>query len=95
MKEKLTSSNIYSFIDKTDTITNEIVGIFKEMDELPSVTTQASLNNMLVTLSKRIKNNEDLVLESTGEKLDKCSFDEWVQNTFGEYSAKMYMNSVQ
>lgn len=84
---------LYRIMDEEENITDDVVNILKELDVLPSVTTQASLNKMLVAVHDRLLNGEKVVI--SGKTMTVNDFNMWVHNTFEAYSANMYKNTIK
>ena len=91
----LNQKEMFDAIAHSKVITNEMVEILRELDVTESRVTQASLNSMLLDLRNRVIKGEKLVLESDNTIFkNKHIFDAWVQDTFDEYSVKLYMSSI-
>ena len=85
---------IYNHIEKAEIISKELTEILLEMDTTNSRVTQASLNDILVSLYNRIKVDKEDTFESTNNKLDCRAFIDWVDNNFTVYSANMLKDTL-
>ena len=90
-----TVEELYNGIEKDTIISKEITDTLLELDVLPSIGTQASLNDMLEIIYNRIKSGEQLKFECTNQYMNKESFIDWVQREFTEYSANMFSNIIK
>ena len=88
-----TMKELYEELEK-DTISKDALEIFKELDGTPSITTQASLNNMLLDLYKRVS-KEDITIETIGERVTKDEFTRWVNENLDEYSRNTFMEAIK
>ena len=79
---------------KGSNITKDVLDVFKEFDVTSSVTTQASLNNLLVDLYKRLP-KEDITIEGIGERVTPDEFRRWVDENLDEYSRNMFFDSIK
>lgn len=88
-------SDVFKSIKDDKIISKEITEIFLELDVMNSVTTQASLNDMLVDLRKRIKTEDIVVEQISGEnKTTVEEFDSWINDNFTVYSSRLYKETV-
>lgn len=88
-------SDVFKSIKDDKIISKEITEIFLELDVMNSVTTQASLNDMLVDLRKRIKTEDIVVEQISGEnKTTVEEFDSWIDDNFTVYSSRLYKETV-
>ena len=78
-------------------ITKEITDTLIELDQLPSTGTQVFLNDLIVSLYKRVMNgSDDIVVEAFGDKvMTSKDFTKWVEDNFTEYSTKLFKDSVK
>ncbi len=78
------------------TISKEITDTLIELDQLPSTGTQVYLNDLIVTLYKRVVDvNDDIVVEIFADKvITPKEFTEWVEKNFTEYSANLFKDSI-
>lgn len=90
-------NKLYETLSSSKEIKEEVTELLKDYDTLPSNTSQAALNNMLIDLRHRLENEGDVVVNgisgkdvTTPEKLD-----EWVDNNIGEYSRRMYYETLK
>lgn len=87
--------DVFKSIKDDKIISKEITEIFLELDVMNSVTTQASLNDMLVDLRKRIKTEDIVVEQISGEnKTTVEEFDSWIDDNFTVYSSRLYKETV-
>lgn len=88
-------SDVFKSIKENKVIYKEITGIFLELDVMNSVATQASLNDMLVDLRKRIETEDVVVEQISGEnKTTVEEFDSWIDNNFTVYSSRLYKETI-
>ena len=78
-------------------ITKEITDTLIELDQLPSTGTQVFLNELIVSLYKRVVDvNDDIVVEIFGEKvITPDEFTKWVEDNFTEYSTDLFKKSLE
>lgn len=83
-------------IEKENVIRLGVQKVLLELDTTPSVTTQASLNDMLVELYERVKASKDMKIETeAGENLINAGeFIAWVRDNFTEYSYEMFLDTI-
>lgn len=88
-------SDVFKSIKENKVISKEITGIFLELDVMNSVATQASLNDMLVDLRKRIETEDIVVEQISGEnKTTVEEFDSWIDSNFTVYSSRLYKETI-
>lgn len=88
-------SDVFKSIKEDKVISKEITGIFLELDVMNSVATQASLNDMLVDLRKRVETEDIVVEQISGEnKTTVEEFDSWIDNNFTVYSSRLYKETI-
>lgn len=77
-------------------ITKEITDTLIELDQLPSTGTQVFLNDLIVTLYKRVMDgSDDIVVEEFGDKvMTSKEFTKWVEDNFTEYSTNLFKESI-
>ena len=77
-------------------ISKEITDTLIELDQLPSTGTQVYLNELIVTLYKRVVDrSDDVIVEEFGDKvMDSADFTKWIEDNFTEYSANMFKKSI-
>ena len=77
-------------------ISKEITDTLIELDQLPSTGTQVFLNDLIVTLYKRVMDgSDDVVVEVFGDKvMTSVEFTKWVEDNFTEYSTKLFKDSI-
>lgn len=90
-----TIEELYNSIEKETLIKKEITDTLLELDMLPSMTTQASLNDMLETLYNRIKSGEQLKFECTDSIMSTNDFKDWVSRKFTLYSYEMFISTIK
>ena len=79
---------------KGNNITKDVLDVFKEFDVTNSSTTQASLNNLLLDLYKRLS-KEDITIEGIGERVTEDEFRRWVNENLDQYSRDMFFESIE
>ncbi len=77
-------------------ISKEVTDTLIELDQLPSTGTQVFLNDLIVTLYKRVMDgSDDVVVEVFGDKvITSAEFTKWVEDNFTEYSTKLFRDSI-
>ena len=81
-------------IDEEDIIPKEVTNELKILDELPSTTTQAALNDWLVAIAERIEKERIIISEIDSSKPATISmYENWVCGEFTQYSYNMFMNT--
>ncbi len=77
-------------------ITKEITDTLIELDQLPSTGTQVYLNDLIVTLYKRVVDvNDDITVDIFADKVITAEeFTKWIEDNFTEYSANMFKESI-
>ena len=86
----MTNQELYETVEKSTTITTEVTDIFLELDSTASMATQASLDELLETLYKRLK-EEKIVIEAIGEEpATQEQLKAWVEDNFDDYSIKLF-----
>lgn len=85
----MTNNELFKTVETSKEITKEVTDILLELDTTASVTTQASLNELLTTLYERL-DDEDINIEVIGDKVTKEQFKNWVEENFDDYSTDMF-----
>ena len=86
----MTNQELYETVEKSTTITTEVTDIFLELDSTASMATQASLDELLETLYRRLK-EEKIVIEAIGEEpATQEQLKAWVEDNFDDYSIKLF-----
>ena len=77
-------------------ITKEITDTLIELDQLPSTGTQVYLNDLIVTLYRRVVDvNDDITVDIFANKVIKPKeFIKWIDDNFTEYSATLFKESI-
>ncbi len=77
-------------------IKKEITDTLIELDQLPSTGTQVFLNDLIVTLYKRVMDgSDDIVVEVFGDKvMTSAEFAKWVEDNFTTYSTNLFKKSI-
>lgn len=77
-------------------ITKEITDTLIELDQLPSTGTQVYLNDLIVTLYKRVVDvNDDITVDIFADKVITAEeFKKWIEDNFTEYSANLFKESI-
>lgn len=82
-------------LKNTKFMSTDITNTLLELDVLPSVGTQADLNDMLVELYNNIVKHESIEFEAIkGIQVTPVVFVEWVRQHFTEYSYTMFFNTI-
>lgn len=91
----LSTNELYNVLQNETNISTEVSDILFELDSTGSVTTQASLNNMLVMLYRRIE-TETIIFKSISEQpLTTDSFIAWVEKNFDTYSVNLFKQELE
>ena len=77
-------------------ITKEITDTLIELDQLPSTGTQVYLNDLIVTLYKRVVDvNDDITVDIFADKVITAEeFKKWIEDNFTEYSVNLFKESI-
>ena len=89
-----TVKEIYNHIEKAEVISKELTDILLELDTTNSRVTQASLNDILMTLYNRIKSEEKTKFEVTDSYMNCEEFINWLYMNITTYSYNMFMESM-
>lgn len=91
------TEELYKSIETNKVITEDITNILLELDVTNSITTQASLNNLLVELRSRIKNENDIIINTINKDrpAKAYEFDAWILEKFTPYSSDLYAKSIK
>lgn len=84
------TNELYKILESSMDISAEVVKTLMDLDTLPSTTTQAFLNDRLVTLYNRIGN-----ITIQNNKMSKTQFIEWIKDNFTEYSYNMLVDTLK
>lgn len=85
----MTNHELFETVEKSNVISKEVTDILLELDTTASVTTQASLEELLSTLYKRLS-DEDISIEVIGDHVTKEQFVSWVDDNYDDYSRKLF-----
>ena len=93
----LTVQELRDAIENGKVMSQDVLKVLLELDTTPSVTTQASLNDMLVELYQRVKAAKDISFEfEDGAKtLNAGEFIAWIRDNFTEYSYEMFLETIK
>lgn len=75
-------------------ISREATDALLELDTLPSTSTQACLNSILVDFYNRLKDEEKVNVEAIDKETTTYKFVVWVNNNFTQYSANMFNQTI-
>ena len=89
-----TVNELRNAITNVKVIKKEITDTLLELDTLPSVGTQADLNDMLVELYDRIKSNEEITFEIFNKVITTEEYIQWIENEFTTYSSKLFIDTI-
>lgn len=89
-----TVNELRNAITNAKVIKKEITDTLLELDTLPSVGTQADLNDMLVELYDRIKSNEEITFEIFNKVITTEEYIRWIENEFTTYSSKLFIGTI-
>ncbi|MBQ7615149.1 MAG: hypothetical protein IJU77_08885 [Butyrivibrio sp.] len=78
-------------------IKKEITDTLIELDQLPSTGTQVYLNELIVTLYKRVVDkSDDIIVEIFADKvMTPQDYISWVEDNFTEYSANLFKKTIE
>ena len=85
----MTNNELFHVIETSDFISKEVTDILLELDVTASVTTQASLEELLEKLYHRLE-TESIEIEIIGKEVSQERFAEWVDDNFDSYSQKLF-----
>ena len=85
----MTNQELFRIVSEETEITRDVVDTLLELDSTASVTTQASLEELLKTLYDRL-DEEDICIEDIGDSITKEEFKTWVEDNFDDYSVKLF-----
>ena len=85
----MTNQELFRIVSEETEITRDVVDTLLELDSTASVTTQASLEELLKTLYDRL-DEEDICIEDIGDSITKEEFKAWVEDNFDDYSVKLF-----
>ena len=91
------TEELYKSIETNKVITEDITNILLELDVTNSITTQASLNNLLVELRDRIRTERDIIVNTINKDrpVKVYEFDTWILEKFTPYSSDLYQKSIK
>ncbi len=78
-------------------IKKKITDTLIELDQLPSTGTQVYLNELIVTLYKRVVDkSDDIIVEIFADKvMTPQDYISWVEDNFTEYSANLFKKTIE
>lgn len=88
-----TYNELYKFVKESDNFGKDVLDILFELDETGSIVTQASLNDILVSIYNRLDKCK-IRIEGLGEKVSKSEFAQWVEDKFDTYTANLFKDSI-
>lgn len=89
----MTNQELFRIVREETYIPKEVTDILLELDVTASVTSQASLDELLSTLYQRLE-DEDIDIEVIGDKVTQAEFKDWVYENYDEYSADMFFEDI-
>ena len=89
----MTNNELFSTIETSDFISKEVTDILLELDVTNSVTTQASLDELLTKLYHRLA-DENIEIEILGKNVSQEDFAKWVDENFDAYSQKLFREDM-
>ncbi len=89
----MTNQELFRIVSEENVISREVVDILLELDSTASVTTQASLEELLKILYDRLE-EEDISIDDIGDHVTKEEFQAWVEDNFDDYSVKLFDEEV-
>lgn len=93
----MTIGKLYEAIEHSKRIDNSVTSVLLELDVMASTTTQAALNDLMVELGNRVKDEADIVIDAIDSE-KPATFEEyntWIDDNFTEYSADMYRDTLK
>ena len=85
----MTNQKLFETMEKSTEIKKEVTDILLELDGTASVTTQASLEELVGTLYRRLK-DEEITIEALGGPATQEQFKAWIEENFDDYSVKLF-----
>lgn len=85
----MTNQELFRIVSEENVISKEVIDILLELDSTASVTTQASLEELLSALYNRL-DEEDISIDDIGDHVTKEEFKAWIDDNFDDYSAKLF-----
>jgi len=97
MKQVQSFNELYKVVSNNDIIESYITDALKELDILPSTTTQAALNDVLVALGKRLENNENIIIQDINKENAATleEYNKYLEDKFTTYSYNMYRDTMR
>ena len=90
----ITNEKLYHAVEREAVITKEMTDIFLELDVTASVTTQAELNNLLIKLYQRLK-EQDIVVELFGDgPCEPQVLKNWVCENMDNYTVGLFLEGI-
>ena len=83
-------------LENSEVISLDATDMLLDLDVLPSTTSQAALNHMLVDFGKRLKSGANVIVEAIN-KDENTTFEmyqKWLHDEFTTYSYNMFMKTV-
>ena len=93
----MTIGGLYEAIEHFKRIDDSVTSVLLELDVMASTTTQAALNDLIVELGNRVKDEADIVIDTIDSK-KPATFEEyntWINDNFTKYSANMYKDTLE
>ena len=85
---------LQEIISKSNTISKEATDILLELDTTSSTATRARLNDMLVEIYNRLKNNERITFEILNKVITAEELNKWINSELTEYSVRLFNETI-
>lgn len=94
---KMTIGGLYEAIEHFKRIDDSVTSVLLELDVMTSTTTQAALNDLIVELGNRVKDEADIVIDAIDSEKPATfeDYNTWIDDNFTEYSADMYRDTLK
>ena len=89
-----TPTELYGVLDNSTRFEKSVTDVLLELDNTTSVTTQASLNEMLVGIYRRLE-NQNIIIDVIGDSVSPIDFKNWVNENFDDYTVKLFNEEVE
>lgn len=93
----MTIGELYEAIENSKRIDDSVTSVLLELDVMASTTTQAALNDLIVELGNRVKDEADIVIDAIDSEKPATfeDYNTWIDDNFTEYSADMYRDTLK
>lgn len=83
-------------LENSEVICLDATDMLLDLDVLPSTTSQAALNHMLVDLGNRLKSGANVIIETISKDKNTTfeMYQKWLHDEFTAYSYDMFMKTI-